>query len=68
LIFHIGPEMVECLMRKAQAAESKQDTPATHFRRKRRGKDVAKAGRITPYHRIVETVASALFLILRWLL
>jgi hypothetical protein len=67
-MFHIGPEMVECLMRKAQAAESKEGVPKTDFQRESGDKQVARAGRAAPYVWTAETVASALFLILRCIL
>lgn len=72
MIFHIGPEIVECLMRKSNSSETKRECPHTQI-------DTQIAARKTRETRLqrspaartrwsVDKVASALLLALRWLL
>jgi hypothetical protein len=67
LIFHIGPEMVECLMRKANSAETKREPQAKPSRIKKSGEIRLQGAGGTRKPRIVDRLASALFLALRWI-
>ena len=64
MIFHIGPEMVECLMRKANSTETKRDSPEKQSQVKRGGEIRLRGSRVARKRWSVETLASAL----RWLL
>jgi hypothetical protein len=63
-MFHIGYEMVECLMRKANSAESKQDLPKRRSQVNRSCESRSQSPRVARKVWILDTLASAL----RWLL
>ena len=68
LIFHIGPEIVECLMRKPNPAESKQKDLEKCGRVKSSGESHSPVSRVARDPWSAETLASVLLLALRWLL
>lgn len=63
-MFHIGHEMVECLMRKANSAESKQGLPKRRSQVNRSRESRSQSPRVARKVWILDTLASAL----RWLL
>ena len=67
LIFHIGHEMVECLMRKPDSSETRQDCPRGQSQAKSSGEIRSQESRAARLPRIVDKLASTLFLVLRWL-
>ncbi len=64
MIFHIGPEMVECLMRRANSTNPKRDSPEKQSQANSRGESRLQSPRVARKLWIVGTLASAL----RWLL
>jgi hypothetical protein len=67
MIFHIGPEIVECLMRKANSAETKRVCPEEQPQVKSSGENRLQGPRVARKLWIVDRLASALLLALRWL-
>jgi hypothetical protein len=67
-MFHIGPEMVECLMRRSNSAKTKQDCPEKQSRRNSSSESHLQGSRIARKRWSYDTLASALTLVLRWLL
>jgi hypothetical protein len=63
VIFHIGPEMVECLMRRANYAETKRNSPEKQPQVKSSGESRLQSPHVARKRWAVETLASAL----RWL-
>jgi hypothetical protein len=68
LIFHIGPEIVDCLMRKSNSAETNRDCPEEQSRVKSSGESRLQGPRVARKRWSLDRLASALFLALRWLL
>jgi hypothetical protein len=68
VIFHIGPEMVECLMRKRNSPETKRDSPKKQTQVKNRGESGLPGPRVARKRWCGAALAAALFLALRWLL
>ena len=66
LIVHIGPEIVECLMRNANSAEITGDTPEEPSRVNgiRDGRLQRSLSGSTPWN--ADKLSTALFLALRW--
>lgn len=67
LMFHIGHEMVECLMRKPNPTEKKRECLEGHLRPKSSGERHLRVARGALDLLIGDTVASALLVALRWL-
>jgi hypothetical protein len=68
LIFHIGHEMVECLMRKANSADTKRESPEQQTQVKSSGESGLEGPRVARRRWTIDTLASALFSALRSLL
>ena len=68
LNFHIGPEMVECLMRRSNSAKTKQNCPEKQLRVNDSSESRLKGPRVARKRWSVDKLASALFLALRWIL
>jgi hypothetical protein len=60
VIFHIGPEIVDCLMRKRNSAETVRDSPEQQSQLESRGGSRLQGSRIARLPWIVGTLASAL--------
>jgi hypothetical protein len=68
LIFHIGHEMVECLMRKPDSSETRQDSLREQSQAKSSGESRSQESRVARQPRIVDMLTPTLFRVLRWLL
>jgi hypothetical protein len=68
LNFHIGHEMVECLMRRSNSAKAKQDCPEKQSRVNSGAESHPQGSRIARKPWSVDKLASALFLALRRIL
>jgi hypothetical protein len=68
MIFHIGHEMVECLMRKPNSAETRPDCPEKQSQPKSSGESRLQGPRAARGKWRINTLASAVFSALRSLL
>jgi hypothetical protein len=68
LNFHIGHEMVECLMRRSNSAKTKQDCPEKQSRVNSSTENRLQGSRVARKGWSVDKLCSALFLALRWIL
>jgi hypothetical protein len=68
LNFHIGHEMVECLMRRSNSTKTKQDCAEKQSRVSSSTESRLQGSRVARKRWSLDKLVSALFIALRWIL